>query len=90
VTSGGEGERPGAVDLRGVVCVALALVVAAATLETLGLIVAVPALVVVSSLASPAARPVPVVLSALGLTAFGYLVFVRGLDLPVALLPRGL
>ncbi|GAB3547658.1 tripartite tricarboxylate transporter TctB family protein [Noviherbaspirillum agri] len=51
-----------------------------------GLVVAVPALIVISAFASAKFRLLPAVLLAAGLTAFAILVFVKALGLPMPML----
>lgn len=74
-------------DAKSLVLIALALLVGGATLTSLGVIVAVPATVLLASLASASFRLRTAVAMALLLTLFTYLVFILGLGLQLPLYP---
>jgi putative tricarboxylic transport membrane protein len=83
------GEPLGRWPLRGAIFVGLALVAFALTIRSVGLVVAGPAVVIVSGAASPETRPVELVIFALVLTAacVGLFRFALGLPIPVLVIP---
>ncbi|TKT78342.1 tripartite tricarboxylate transporter TctB family protein [Aquamicrobium sp. LC103] len=81
------GEAVLAFNFKSVVLITLALIVGGATLTSLGVIVAVPATVIIASFAADRARFLPVLLMAALLTAFTYLVFVAALGIQLPLYP---
>ncbi|EIM30113.1 Tripartite tricarboxylate transporter TctB family [Microvirga lotononidis] len=88
VFSGGEAALQ--IDVRSISSIVGALVFAGLTVKGLGIIVAIPGAVILSSLASGSARLLPTLLMAAFLTAFAYLVFVVGLGIQLSLLPEAL
>jgi putative tricarboxylic transport membrane protein len=72
--------------LRPIVLISGAVTLFALTLPAFGLAPAIIMLVVVSAYASPVRRPMRIVLLAIGLTTFAYVVFVRLLSLHIDLL----
>jgi putative tricarboxylic transport membrane protein len=82
------GARPGGVAWRPLLVVTLAVLAFAATLERLGLVVAVIAAVVIASAATPGARHRETAIAAVVLAGALVLIFITGLGLPVPALPR--
>lgn len=66
----------------------VAVVVFAVIVETVGLLLAVPVLVVLSSLASREFRPLEILVSSLALAGFAGTVFAYGLGVQLPLLPN--
>ena len=83
----GSGETIHPFNLKSIGLITLALVLGAATLTSLGVIVAVPTTVVIASLAARRPRVLPVIAMAIVLTAFTYLVFVVALGIQLPLYP---
>lgn len=81
-----QGESIGAINWRGIVLVAGAVVLFALLVRPLGLVVAIPLLILVSAYASSHFRPKATVGVAIGLTIFCSVVFVKGLGIPLPLL----
>ncbi len=83
------GEPLGRWPLRGPVFVTLAILAFAATVRTVGLALAGPVVVVVSSAASPETRPVEILVFAVVMTAFsvGLFRYALGLPIPILILP---
>jgi hypothetical protein len=77
------GEAISAIAWRPLLCITGAMVLFAALVRGAGLIVALPALVLISALASPDSSGRARAALAVGLTAFSVLVFVRALGLPL-------
>ena len=73
--------------LRPIGAVLASIVLFALTVERLGLVIAVAAVVVTASLASPESRRIEVALLAVGLASFSAILFVKLLGLPIALWP---
>jgi Tripartite tricarboxylate transporter TctB family len=80
-------ERVGALQLRPLLAIVVAVCLFGLLIERLGLIVALVAVVVVSALASREYRPVEVAALAATLAAFSVGVFVYALRLPLTLWP---
>jgi hypothetical protein len=80
-------ERVGALQLRPLLVIVVAVCLFGLLIERLGLIVALVAVVVVSALASREYRPVEVAALAATLAAFSVGVFVYALRLPLTLWP---
>jgi len=78
-----DGEAPTGFRPLAILLIVASVVLFGLTIRLLGLIVAVPLVVVISAAASIHFRPVAVVLLAVGLTAFAVLVFAYGLGLPL-------
>ncbi len=81
------GARPTPVAWRPLLVITGAVLVFAASLERLGLALAVILAVVIASLATPGARAREIVTAALVLAIAVVLIFVTGLGLPVPVLP---
>ncbi|CAH1658770.1 tripartite tricarboxylate transporter TctB family protein [Chelatococcus asaccharovorans] len=81
------GEAIQAFNIKSLGLITLSLVLGAATLTSLGVIVAVPITVVIASLAARHPRVLPIIAMALLLTAFTYLVFVVALGIQLPLFP---
>ncbi len=71
------------IRLRPAILISLALLAFGLALEPFGLVPATFALVIITSFADPANRPVGVVLTATGLSVLGVLVFIEALRLPL-------
>ena len=82
----GHGEPIAMPRWRPIVFIMGAVALFAFTLPTFGLAPAIILLVVVSAYASPVRRPVTIMVLAIGLTLFAYVVFVRLLSLNIDLL----
>ncbi len=80
------GELVEAIALKPTLLVAAATISFALLIRSGGIIVAVVSLVLIASLASQAARPLPAAMLAAGLAAFCVGVFVSGLGLPLPVL----
>lgn len=85
-----DGEPIGAIAWKPLIVVIGAVVLFGAALPRLGLAVALPVLVVVSALAGDEFRWLPTIASALLLTVLCWLVFVKGLGLPMPIWPVAL
>jgi hypothetical protein len=73
---------------RPIVLVPVAIVAFGLTVEALGLIVAIPLLIVIGSLAGRGLRPTEVIVTAIVLCAGSIAVFSWGLGLPIPVVPR--
>ena len=76
-------DRP---EIRSLACISLALILFALTLPRFGLAPAIALLVPISALASPSSRLWPTVILTIALIGFAWLLFVKLLSLPLALL----
>lgn len=85
-----DGEPIGKFAWRQVGIITLAVVLFGALLPPLGLVVALPVLVIVSAFASDEFHLVTAIVSAVVLTIFAYLVFVKGLGLTIPMFPAAL
>lgn len=81
------GDLIGAVAWRPLIVIVVAIAVFGATITTLGLLIAVPILIVISSFADDEFKWVGVIINAAVLTVFSWLVFVYGLKLTIPLWP---
>ncbi len=79
--------RVGAITWRPLLVVVLAIAVFGLTINTLGFALAVPLVIVISSFAGREFRWLGVVISAIALTIFSWLVFVVGLKLTIPVWP---
>lgn len=86
VTAFGRTGRAGRPEIGPALAVLGGLALFALTIDRFGLLVAIPLLVVVSSLASRRRRPVPLVLLTAALCLAAWVIFVAGFNLPVSLL----
>lgn len=75
------------VEVASLLAIGGALLIAGLTVRSLGIVVAVPAAVVVSSLAAGDFKPVRIAAMAVGLTLFCYLVFILGLGIQLPVYP---
>ena len=82
-----DGEPIGDIAWKPMVVILLSVVVFGALLPSMGLVVALPALIVVSSLASSEHRWLSSIISSVILTAFSWAIFVKGLGLTIPMLP---
>jgi Tripartite tricarboxylate transporter TctB family len=82
-----DGEPVGKFAWRPIIVITLSVVLYGLTLPKLGLVVAVPLLVLVSSFASDEFSWLAAVINAAVLTVFAWLVFVKGLGLTIPVLP---
>ena len=82
-----DGEPIGAVAWRPLLVVVASIVVFAALITTMGMIVAVPVLILMVSFAGDEFGWIGVIVNAVVLTAFSWLIFVKGLGLTIPLLP---
>ncbi|HEV2573093.1 MAG TPA: tripartite tricarboxylate transporter TctB family protein [Beijerinckiaceae bacterium] len=73
------------VSVRALVVITLAVVVSALLLLQAGLLVAIPALVIISAFASPSVKWLPLLVTTVVLTALAYGVFVWGLNMQIPL-----
>jgi putative tricarboxylic transport membrane protein len=74
-------------DFRALACVAVAIALFAVMLEDAGVFVTTIIAVFVLALARPRLRAVETLLVGLGLSAFAWVVFVKGLGMPLSFLP---
>jgi len=81
------GEPIGAIAWRPLLVIVLAIAVFGATINLLGMLIAVPILITIASLAGDEFRWLGVVIAAIVLTAFSWLIFIYGLKLTIPLLP---
>ncbi|HEX5865502.1 MAG TPA: tripartite tricarboxylate transporter TctB family protein [Casimicrobiaceae bacterium] len=82
-----DGERMGKLSIAPLAIVALAVCLFAFSIETLGLVIALATVTVVSALASKEFRPIETGLLAAALAAFAAGIFVYGLRLPLPIWP---
>ena len=82
-----DGEPIGAIAWRPLIVVVVSIIVFAFLLPTMGMIVAVPVLIVIVSFAGDEFGWIGVVVNAVVLTAFSWLIFVKGLGLTIPMLP---
>lgn len=85
LVASGDGNLP--FNVKSLVLITLALLVGGATLPSLGVVVSVPATVILASMASQSFSMKTALLMALLLTVFTYLVFIIGLGLQLPLFP---
>jgi putative tricarboxylic transport membrane protein len=83
----GHHERVEGFSLRGTIFVLGAILAFAATVRPLGLLVAGPLAMLISSLADPDTRPIEIVVFTTIMTAGCYLLFKAALRLPIPVLP---
>jgi drug/metabolite transporter (DMT)-like permease len=81
------GDPIGAFAWRPLIVIIVAISVFGATITTLGLVIAVPILIVISSFAGDEFSWVGVIVNAVVLTAFSWLIFIYGLKLTIPLWP---
>jgi hypothetical protein len=81
-----EGEKVLPFDLRAMAFIVAGMLFGALGLNRFGLVIAVPGAIVLASFASRERRPVGVLVSAVGLTLFAWLVFVVGLSVRLPLI----
>ncbi len=79
----GESRSADGFNLRGLVCVSLALLAFAGLVERLGLFPAIAALVILTSLGDRRLHPLTVIATTLALCAVGYFLFIWALHLPL-------
>ena len=82
------GEPVGAIAWRPLIVIVTAIAVFGATINWLGLILAVPILILISSLAGDEFKWLGVVVNSVVLTLFSWLIFVYGLKLTIPLWPK--
>jgi hypothetical protein len=81
------GDPIGRVAWRPLIVIVSAITVFGMTINTLGLVISVPVLILIASLAGDEFKWIGVVLNALVLTVFSWLIFVVGLKLTIPLWP---
>lgn len=81
------GDPIGAIAWRPLIVIVLSIAVFGATINRLGLVLAVPLLIMISSLAGDEFKWLGVIVNAVVLTAFSWLIFVYGLKLTIPLWP---
>ncbi len=81
------GDPIGAIAWRPLIVIVLSIAVFGATINRLGLVLAVPILIMISSLAGDEFKWLGVILHSVVLTAFSWLIFVYGLKLTIPLWP---
>ena len=81
------GEPIGAIAWRPLLVIVLAIAVFGATINLLGMLIAVPILITIASFAGDEFRWLGVVVNSIVLTAFSWLIFIYGLKLTIPLLP---
>ena len=81
------GDPIGAIAWRPLIVIVVAISVFGATITTFGLLISVPILILISSLAGDEFSWLGVVVNAIVLTAFSWLIFIYGLKLTIPLLP---
>ena len=81
------GDPIGAIAWRPLIVIVLSIAVFGATINRLGLVLAVPLLIMISSLAGDEFKWLGVILNSVVLTAFSWLIFVYGLKLTIPLWP---
>ena len=82
------GDPIGAIAWRPLIVIVAAIAVFGATINSLGLILAVPLLILISSLAGDEFKWQGVVINSVVLTLFSWLIFVYGLKLTIPLWPK--
>ena len=82
------GDPIGRIAWRPLVVIVLAITVFGLSIDTLGLVVSVPLLILITSVAGDEFKWLGVVLNAVVLTVFSWLVFVVGLKLTIPLWPQ--
>jgi len=82
------GDPIGAIAWRPLIVIVVAIAVFGATINWLGLILAVPILILISSLAGDEFKWLGVVINSIVLTLFSWLIFVLGLKLSIPLWPK--
>lgn len=81
------GDPIGAIAWRPLIVIVLSIAVFGATINRLGLVLAVPILIMISSLAGDEFKWLGVLLNSVVLTVFSWLIFVYGLKLTIPLWP---
>jgi hypothetical protein len=81
------GDPIGAIAWRPLIVIVVAIAVFGATITTLGLVIAVPILILISSLAGDEFSWLGVIVNAALLTLFSWLIFIFGLKLTIPLWP---
>ncbi|MDE2298923.1 MAG: tripartite tricarboxylate transporter TctB family protein [Burkholderiales bacterium] len=81
------GDPIGAIAWRPLIVIVLSIAVFGATINRLGLVLAVPILIMISSLAGDEFKWLGVILNSVVLTAFSWLIFIYGLKLTIPLWP---
>lgn len=84
------GDPIGAWDLKPMAVICVAVVVFGLTIPTLGLVIALPLLVFISSLVSGEFRMKEVLISCVVLVVFSWLTFIKGLGLTIPVWPASL
>lgn len=82
------GDPVGAIAWRPLIVIVAAIAVFGATINSLGLFLAVPILILISSLAGDEFKWVGVLITCVVLTLFSWLIFVYGLKLTIPLWPK--
>jgi hypothetical protein len=82
-----DGEPIGAIAWRPLIIIVLAITVFAILLPRLGMFITIPILIIIVSFAGDEFSWVGVLVSCVVLTAFSWLVFIKGLGLTIPLLP---
>ena len=82
------GDPIGAIAWRPLIVIVLAIAVFGATINSLGLILAVPILILISSFAGDEFKWIGVAINSVVLTLFSWLIFVVGLKLTIPLWPK--
>lgn len=82
------GDPIGAIAWRPLIVIVVAIAVFGATINWLGLILAVPILILISSLAGDEFKWLGVLINSVVLTLFSWLIFVYGLKLTIPLWPK--
>ncbi|MEP7296380.1 MAG: tripartite tricarboxylate transporter TctB family protein [Burkholderiales bacterium] len=82
------GDPIGHIAWRPLIVIVVAIAVFGATINSLGLVLAVPILILISSLAGDEFKWLGVVINSIVLTLFSWLIFVVGLKLTIPLWPK--
>lgn len=82
----GQGEPVSRLSMRGILFIAVPIVLFASLLQSAGLLIALPLLIITSAYASAHFNWLRTLLLAAGLTLFCSLVFIKGLGIPMPLL----
>lgn len=82
------GDPIGSIAWRPLIVIVLAIAVFGATINLLGMLLAVPILITISSFAGDEFKWLGVVINSIVLTAFSWLIFIYGLKLTIPLLPQ--
>ncbi len=82
------GDPIGAIAWRPLIVIVAAIAVFGATINSLGLFLAVPILILISSLAGDEFKWIGAAISCVALTLFSWLIFVYGLKLTIPLWPK--